>query len=537
MGETRAFDELRLELRAAAGGAGRYRVHAAASSILDTEVTVDTTLALSTTEIHAVVPELGATRGGGLSASPGIGVARKLGNALFTTALEDHRVYSLYTTARGRAKERQRGLRLVLRFDDAPELAALPWELLCDGPYFLALDAETPIVRSIETTRPPEPVSGARPLRVLGTVADVPGLPELDIEREQRLVDQALAKVRERGDVELTWIDATFAGLDDELRRATDSGSPYHVLHFIGHGIFDHDAGEGVVCFLDRNVTGFELVQILGRHGVRLVVLNSCEGARFDPRDPLSGVASALVHGGIPAVVAMQFPVSDDAAITFARGLYEGIAAEKPLDVAVGAARKAMFPSDAQHAEWATPVLFLLPGGADIFSSRPRRLDANLEALRKRWRLLAATGVVVAIIALVAARAIGGGGCPDEDVVDTLDVKSTWVSTSPGIEVCDGDLLRIAASGTIDHAPGQSTGPEGIPDTSGDNAYPTSIRDESNHGALIGRIGDGDWFHVGGAVALEVSTSGPIELAVNDIGIDNNAGAFQVTVRVERGDD
>ena len=49
---------------------------------------------------------------------------------------------------------------------------------------------------------------------------------------------------------------------------------------------------------------------------LRLAVLNACEAGRTDPVDPFGGVADTLVRRGIPAVIAMQFEVSDKAAMS-----------------------------------------------------------------------------------------------------------------------------------------------------------------------------------------------------------------------------
>jgi hypothetical protein len=48
-------------------------------------------------------------------------------------------------------------------------------------------------------------------------------------------------------------------------------------------------------------------------HGcLQLVVLNACDGARSREGDLFSSTAAMLADGGIPAVVAMQFPKDSD---------------------------------------------------------------------------------------------------------------------------------------------------------------------------------------------------------------------------------
>ena len=94
----------------------------------------------------------------------------------------------------------------------------------------------------------------------------------------------------------------------------------------------------------------------------QLVVLNACESAlsgQDGGSDFFSGVATALVMGEVPAVVAMRAPISDRAAITFSKTLYRELAAGQPADVAVAKGRLALYRAAPDSLKWATPVLFL----------------------------------------------------------------------------------------------------------------------------------------------------------------------------------
>ena len=130
-------------------------------------------------------------------------------------------------------------------------------------------------------------------------------------------------------------------------------------------------AGEGVLYLEDgaggehAEVDSTELANLLAdQTSLRLVVLNSCEGARTTLTDPFAGVATTLVQLGVPAVVAMQFEISDAAAILFAEELYTNlIGRQYPIDAAVAEARKAIY-IELGTVEWATPVLFM--GDVDV---------------------------------------------------------------------------------------------------------------------------------------------------------------------------
>ena len=59
-------------------------------------------------------------------------------------------------------------------------------------------------------------------------------------------------------------------------------------------------------------------------------------------QDVFSSTAAALVRLGSPAVVAMQYEITDRAAIEFSRYFYNSIAAGTPVDAAVARARRGM---------------------------------------------------------------------------------------------------------------------------------------------------------------------------------------------------
>jgi hypothetical protein len=204
---------------------------------------------------------------------------------------------------------------------------SLPWELLYRSPVFLARQRRTPIVRHLETGSPADPPPIDRAVRVLGVVATPVGLPALDVEAEKERVGGATAKVVGIGRVVLDWLEPA---TPDRLREALRDNR-YHIVHFVGHGGLGGD-GAGVL-YLEHSgdrraiaVDGTALANLLASQDrLRLVVLNACHAARTTLTDPFAGVAATLIELGVPAVVAMQFEISDSAAIVFARELYTNL--------------------------------------------------------------------------------------------------------------------------------------------------------------------------------------------------------------------
>lgn len=102
---------------------------------------------------------------------------------------------------------------------------------------------------------------------------------------------------------------------------------------------------------------------------MRLVVLNSCWSGAVPPEEtenPFAGVAVSLLRRGVPATVAMQFPISDRAAIRFSEGFYKSLVTGAPVEEAVTEGRLAILADHGESLEWVTPVLFL-PGDGQLF--------------------------------------------------------------------------------------------------------------------------------------------------------------------------
>jgi hypothetical protein len=272
--------------------------------------------------------------------------------------------------------ERGKGLRIRLRLDqEVPELAELPWEyLFCpELNRFLVLSDRTPIVRYLQVTERVEPLRVEPPLSILGVVSNPQGVPPLQVEKEWQHLQDGLSGLLSRGLVDLQRLEtATLRALQTHLRRST-----VHILHFIGHGYFDPTEDQGGLVFEDRagqgqHVSAATLGILLYDHTpLRLVFLNACEGARGGRTDPFSGVAQHLVRQGVPAVLAMQFPVSDRGAIALANRFYGALAEYVPADTALSEARNAIVTEGSEY-EWGTPVFFsraednrllVLPGG------------------------------------------------------------------------------------------------------------------------------------------------------------------------------
>ena len=122
------------------------------------------------------------------------------------------------------------------------------------------------------------------------------------------------------------------------------------------------------------------------------------------------------------------------------------------------------------------------------------------------------------------------GGATEQRIV-----PGTVAWTDTEIDVHSGDLIAIEASGEIQHAPeGAAVGPDGDLDPNL-RAFNVPELPDTNHAALIGRIGDaGPPFLVGAILEASADRDGRLFLGINDAGVHNNAGAYDAVITVSR---
>lgn len=304
--------------------------------------------------------------------SPEMKAAQAFGATLFKTVFVD-KIYSCLMRSLDIAHQHAQGLRIRLHLTHAPDLCNLPWEFLYNPTdnLFFAPSNVTPIIRYLDLPRPTTALEVQWPLQILVMIANPRDLDysQLDSDKEWHKIKESLADLEQRKLVNVVRLkSATLSALQHELRL-----SKYHIFHFVGHGSFSQQNQTGMLILEDeqrrtRFVNGDKFGALLRDHSsLRLVLLNACEGARSSHSDPLTGVAQHLGQQGIPAVIAMQFAITDQAAITLSQEFYRAIADNYPVDAALSEARKALF-THRDNIEWGTPVLFLRTHSAQIFT-------------------------------------------------------------------------------------------------------------------------------------------------------------------------
>jgi hypothetical protein len=310
--------------------------------------------------------------------------AQRFGELLFD-ALVSGEIRSCFDVSLNMAKQQQQqGLRVRLRIEP-PELAGVPWELMRDrrSGHSLSRSSYSPIVRYVELQQALLPLTTEFPLNVMVVLSSPTDQPPLDVEFELNQVMQALDPLIQQGAVQVSVMKEPT--LPSVHRRLLDES--FNVLHFMGHAHFSADDGEGYLVFEDRErashlVSGRTLGELLrDEHTLRLVTLNACSTAATTATDVFSGVATSLVRAGIPAVVAMQAVITDQAAQQFSTMLYQCLADGSPIEAAVTAGRNAIAYSSQQTMEWAIPQLYTRTEDGVLFNFRSRTPGRALHGL------------------------------------------------------------------------------------------------------------------------------------------------------------
>jgi hypothetical protein len=262
----------------------------------------------------------------------------------------------------------------------ASKLLAWPWEYICttsemdrETPVeFLALRTQLVLTRWLSFEVSPSWTFTTADPEVLLVVA-APGRGDLGPVRADTLVQEMhsldnekrikLLQLIEPQPLQLQEGYAPTASFNDfEKRVRTEQPD---IIHFIGHGRLN--SGKGQLAFVGKDgapewIDDARFAQAASNSkDLKLVFLQACESALPDPHSPFSGVARELAIRKIPAIVAMQAKIENEAANTFACAFYRALADGDPVDWAVRKGRDAIHDilERRRALAFGVPVLYL----------------------------------------------------------------------------------------------------------------------------------------------------------------------------------
>ena len=331
---------------------------------------------------------------------PGLN-ASESGQRLAEWFFADEQLRLAWAQIRGQCPRR----RLRLRLDaNAPELHAIPWELLKDDDTdstgrFIAATSATPFSRYLDGRRLPGSPILQRPIKIAVAIAnpddlDHYGLQPIEVETELA----QLQAVAENLEVELLPLPqpCTLTQIESVLRQGV------HVLHIVAHGRHTPASAnhpETAILYMadEKNkvkpVEAVDLAAMLSRQlgdsqwqheeKLRLIFLASCETAKQSPADAFRGFAPELVKAGVPAVLAMQDLVPVVTARQFTRTFYEGLQQHGQVDWAANEGRATLLTADLSGA--GNPVLFMRLRQGQLFGIRGQILGDRADSF---WHTL-----------------------------------------------------------------------------------------------------------------------------------------------------
>ena len=347
-------------------------------------------------------------------------------------------------------------LRVRLVFTEkARELAKWPWEFLYipdpnieRGFFFTGERTQLILTRFVpEKGRVRNLTPEQQPLRILVVLSEPDELSSLN----KKELEEVIAKIeglKASGRVMVTRLHSpTF----NELQAAIadeETGLP-HILHFIGHGEEGRIALVKAPTDLDydlkkkghqlRWINSEDMKALFIGHKPRLIFLHACEGAA-SALESFKNTARELVYADIPAVVAMQYEISNSDAGLFARKFYEQIGEGKEIDEAVKVGRLALgssFPPW-QHRRFGTPVVYLqsqkaiiIPKAAEVKAEEAGSSQVNCPYFDKCGRKVYPDQAVCSCLAaLPLTKLAPAANASPEGVQDTSPVAIDSSSSS-----------------------------------------------------------------------------------------------------------
>lgn len=276
---------------------------------------------------------------------------------------------------------------LILRLGIDPkarELERLPWETLFDGEEHIAAGVKTGLSRLPLDSQPigelppiPAPV---KMYALISSPLDLNEKEGLAIEREQEILLQAVNSIAGQGSLQLYFEDeAKLSVIKDGLKKG------YNIFHYTGHGV-PSDQGGGLLLEDSegerRSAFTEEALQVLRKSGnrIRLVVLSGAVTTRALCVEGFRDLACELMREKFPAVLSMQFSLTEEGGRLLAETLYPLLLKGRQPEIALSAARRALLHSDEPQirADSFGPVLFLahshpLQTGAATTSLTPKQ--------------------------------------------------------------------------------------------------------------------------------------------------------------------
>lgn len=242
-------------------------------------------------------------------------------------------------------------------------LKNFPFELLHDGDDFLSL--------KYSFFRYPTNMQNAPAFRFSGSLkrallvasnpgGNLPNIPEVSDEIE------VIKKIFKMGDIQCDTIDVEEASLESVI-HLLETGS-YDIVHIACHAEFDSKYPDKSSIILGdtfnncQRLSALSLRKYFRDAKVQFAFLNCCHSAKQGTLNDSAGMVDAIVRGGVPSVIGMQWPIDSMIAVEIAKTFYSKFIQGDTPDSALRKTRKFIGSIYGwENLSWVCPILIQVP--------------------------------------------------------------------------------------------------------------------------------------------------------------------------------
>jgi MoxR-like ATPase len=218
--------------------------------------------------------------------------------------------------------------------------------------------------------------------------AAIAALPALDRQLEVNLIAEAMADLVNAGLAQYTVLGSPEdekAGRWVTWQRLSELAvkQGVHVLHILAHGVINpRKRSNPFALVMEAKDGAYDLVynsaftpNWVASSQLRLVVAASCNSGSPALRQTLQqDLASHLLSIGLPAVIAMQARIDERAAQILTRRFYDDLARLGHIEMALAAARTALYKDNPLNRSWGFPLLIMRQGMGELIAGDPAAL-------------------------------------------------------------------------------------------------------------------------------------------------------------------
>ncbi|MGP4050251.1 CHAT domain-containing protein [Streptomyces sp. 2A115] len=312
---------------------------------------------------------------------------RKMGQSLFSEVFGSPRARYIWSIIRPCLGETR------IEVTEGSQTPDIPWECM--------LDPETGRVLSLSVAAFVRTYPGSSParistpqgehIRILLAICRPAGKSDVGFRAVARhIVDQFHATPSVAIDV---LRPPTFARLASILQTASESGRPYHVVHFDGHGGWENPGDSpdslprGLIAFestsprIGEFIDGSTMGRLLRHNEVPILLLNSCRSARRDSFETAGpdkdegddsvahiyrSFAQEVCEAGVAGVLAMRYNIYVVTAAQFIGDVYAALLGSETLGEAVTSGRRQLAERPLREVtssarplqDWIVPVVY-----------------------------------------------------------------------------------------------------------------------------------------------------------------------------------